>query len=220
MMPSKSQILAEMEVEYRKLKFLETLLYVSPTGYLSNSTPSLPSARSLSSIPQQQPIQYPITTSMTPPKSSHFYSSTTSTPISMIQTNEIKKIKKSPSHSIIRGSSSPTSSTDRPHQCNECGKTFRFKSNLFEHKSLHSSEQTYQYVCPFCSKSCRLKGNLKKHLQIHMGTAEQLEKFWKARFSRSSGRPRKVVSLSNSLPNSSESLKSLPSKDFLINVPN
>lgn len=77
----------------------------------------------------------------------------------------------------------------RPHQCMECLKRFRFKSNLFEHKTLH--QRTTPFVCPFCAKTCRLKGNLKKHLQIHVASAEQLEELWKARFSRSSGRPRK-----------------------------
>ncbi|KAI1710645.1 gastrula zinc finger protein XlCGF67.1 [Ditylenchus destructor] len=77
----------------------------------------------------------------------------------------------------------------RPHQCHGCGKRFRFKSNLFEHKSLHLKAHPFQ--CPFCGKTCRLKGNLKKHLQIHVNTVEDLEKLWKERFSRSSGRPRK-----------------------------
>ena len=76
----------------------------------------------------------------------------------------------------------------RPHQCSTCGKRFRFKSNLFEHKTLH--QPTTPYFCPFCSKACRLKGNLKKHLQTHVGT-EALEVLWKSKFSRSAGRPRK-----------------------------
>lgn len=87
-------------------------------------------------------------------------------------------------------------------------KRFRFKSNLFEHKSLHF--KVHAFYCPFCRKTCRLKGNflifklkknkfkiflgnLKKHLQIHVNTVEDLEKLWKERFSRSSGRPRKGV---------------------------
>lgn len=106
-----------------------------------------------------------------------------------------------PSFTVNSPSSSPsTSSVDsgveseddrRPHQCPECGKRFRFKSNLFEHKTLH--QQSTPYVCIFCNKSCRLKGNLKKHLQIHVSSSEALEALWKARFSRSSGRPRKQV---------------------------
>uniref|UniRef100_A0A914YG81 C2H2-type domain-containing protein n=1 Tax=Panagrolaimus superbus TaxID=310955 RepID=A0A914YG81_9BILA len=220
-MPLKSQILAEMEVEYQKLRFLENLLYTSPTGYLSNCTPSLQSSLSISlpSIPQPLP-QYPLPPSITP-TSSNIPSSTTSTPLLMTESNEVKKVKKSISPLVIPGPSSSSSLSDRPHQCNECGKRFKFKSNLFEHKSLHSSEQAYQYVCPFCSKSCRLKGNLKKHLQIHMGTADQLEKFWKVRFSRSSGRPRKVVvSPVQSFPVASESLKQSFLKDLLLDVTN
>jgi hypothetical protein len=79
----------------------------------------------------------------------------------------------------------------RPHPCHQCGKRFRFKSNLFEHKSLHQKTPNV-FSCPFCSKTCRLKGNLKKHLQTHVGTPEALERLWKERFSRSSGRPKKL----------------------------
>uniref|UniRef100_A0A915D1P0 C2H2-type domain-containing protein n=1 Tax=Ditylenchus dipsaci TaxID=166011 RepID=A0A915D1P0_9BILA len=58
-------------------------------------------------------------------------------------------------------SSSPTTSLyydqnekdKRPHGCKECGKRFRFKSNLFEHKSLH--QKTFPFMCPFCGKTCR-----------------------------------------------------------------
>lgn len=64
---------------------------------------------------------------------------------------------------------------DRPHQCNKCCKRFKHKSNLFEHKSIHLSKESFQYVCPFCSKICRLKGNLKKHLQVHLHSVVQLE---------------------------------------------
>uniref|UniRef100_A0A914HYL7 C2H2-type domain-containing protein n=1 Tax=Globodera rostochiensis TaxID=31243 RepID=A0A914HYL7_GLORO len=78
------------------------------------------------------------------------------------------------------------------HKCEQCQKAFRFKSNLFEHKSLHlGSSSRNPFVCPFCSKTCRLKGNLKKHLQVHVTSAEDLECLWKRSFSRNSGRPRK-----------------------------
>ncbi|CAD5220474.1 unnamed protein product [Bursaphelenchus okinawaensis] len=109
----------------------------------------------------------------------------------------------SPASTVIPSSSispvaSPSSSVDsgidgeddkRPHQCPECLKRFRFKSNLFEHKTLH--QRSTPFVCPFCSKTCRLKGNLKKHLQVHVNSSQELEELWKKRFSRSSGRPRK-----------------------------
>lgn len=51
----------------------------------------------------------------------------------------------------------------KTHRCNCCNKLFRFKSNLFEHKSLHSNKRM-PFLCPFCGKTCRLKGNLKKHV--------------------------------------------------------
>lgn len=47
---------------------------------------------------------------------------------------------------------------------------FSFKSNLFEHKSLHKG--THPYVCQLCGKTCRLRGNLKKHLKTHQKAGE------------------------------------------------
>jgi uncharacterized Zn-finger protein len=126
-------------------------------------------------------------------------------PVSPIEFPTITPIHSSTSSSPI--SSPSTSSIDsgleseddrRPHQCPECLKRFRFKSNLFEHKTLH--QHATPFVCPFCSKTCRLKGNLKKHLQVHVSSSEALEELWKARFSRSSGRPRKQLPTSQPPP--------------------
>ncbi|KAL3110048.1 hypothetical protein niasHT_015651 [Heterodera trifolii] len=90
------------------------------------------------------------------------------------------------------GKERPKDGKERVHKCDQCQKAFRFKSNLFEHKSLHlGSSSRNPFVCPFCSKTCRLKGNLKKHLQVHVTSAEDLECLWKRSFSRSSGRPSK-----------------------------
>nr|CAD2171783.1 unnamed protein product [Meloidogyne enterolobii] len=84
----------------------------------------------------------------------------------------------------------------RPHSCEYCQKSFRFKSNLFEHKSIHKSAcHRSTFICPFCTKTCRLKGNLKKHLQIHVKNVNELERLWKNYFSRQSGRPRKNAKL-------------------------
>ncbi|OUC44334.1 zinc finger, C2H2 type [Trichinella nativa] len=45
------------------------------------------------------------------------------------------------------------------------GGAFRFRSNLAEHRSVHTSLKPY--VCRFCGKSSRLKGNLTKHILKH-----------------------------------------------------
>lgn len=41
--------------------------------------------------------------------------------------------------------------------CETCGKAFRFRSNLAEHRSVHTAVKPY--VCKFCGKSSRLKGH-------------------------------------------------------------
>ncbi|KAH7716135.1 laterally symmetric protein 2 [Aphelenchoides avenae] len=79
---------------------------------------------------------------------------------------------------------------DRPHSCEFCGKHFRYRSNLFEHRTLHQSSRP-RFACPFCPRSCRLKGNLKKHMQLHVKSQEELEQVWKLYYYRGRGRPSK-----------------------------
>lgn len=55
--------------------------------------------------------------------------------------------------------------TDKAFICEICGKAFRFRSNLAEHRSVHTALKPY--VCKFCGKSSRLKGNLTKHILKH-----------------------------------------------------
>lgn len=55
--------------------------------------------------------------------------------------------------------------TDKAFICETCGKAFRFRSNLAEHRSVHTALKPY--VCKFCGKSSRLKGNLTKHILKH-----------------------------------------------------
>uniref|UniRef100_A0A8R1XRC2 C2H2-type domain-containing protein n=3 Tax=Onchocerca TaxID=6281 RepID=A0A8R1XRC2_ONCVO len=55
--------------------------------------------------------------------------------------------------------------SDKAFICEICGKAFRFRSNLAEHRSVHTALKPY--VCKFCGKSSRLKGNLTKHILKH-----------------------------------------------------
>uniref|UniRef100_A0A0N4ZYK8 C2H2-type domain-containing protein n=1 Tax=Parastrongyloides trichosuri TaxID=131310 RepID=A0A0N4ZYK8_PARTI len=57
------------------------------------------------------------------------------------------------------------SNTDKSFLCEICSKAFRFRSNLAEHRSVHSNLKPY--VCGWCGKSSRLKGNLTKHILKH-----------------------------------------------------
>lgn len=51
---------------------------------------------------------------------------------------------------------------DRPHVCDECGKGFKHKSNLHEHKLTHTNNQ--QHPCNLCFKYFSTKCNLKQHI--------------------------------------------------------
>uniref|UniRef100_A0A914L4Z7 C2H2-type domain-containing protein n=1 Tax=Meloidogyne incognita TaxID=6306 RepID=A0A914L4Z7_MELIC len=61
--------------------------------------------------------------------------------------------------------SSPNIPTTKAFICEICNKAFRFRSNLAEHRSVHTAVKPF--VCKFCGKSSRLKGNLTKHILKH-----------------------------------------------------
>ncbi|XP_054610677.1 zinc finger protein 316 [Dunckerocampus dactyliophorus] len=58
-------------------------------------------------------------------------------------------------------------SSDRPHHCLECGKTFRLISSLKKHIRIHTGEKPYP--CSVCGRRFRESGALKTHLRIHTG---------------------------------------------------
>lgn len=58
-----------------------------------------------------------------------------------------------------------TTASEKSFVCEICGKGFRFRSNLAEHRSVHTAVKPF--VCKFCGKSSRLKGNLTKHILKH-----------------------------------------------------
>ncbi|XP_058484034.1 zinc finger protein 70 [Solea solea] len=58
-------------------------------------------------------------------------------------------------------------SSDRPHHCLECGKTFRLISSLKKHIRIHTGEKPYP--CAVCGRRFRESGALKTHLRIHTG---------------------------------------------------
>lgn len=73
---------------------------------------------------------------------------------------------------------------DKSFVCEICGKAFRFRSNLAEHRSVHTAVKPF--VCKFCGKSSRLKGkffktyffdkilgNLTKHILKHHKTEQK-----------------------------------------------
>uniref|UniRef100_A0AC34QD68 C2H2-type domain-containing protein n=1 Tax=Panagrolaimus sp. JU765 TaxID=591449 RepID=A0AC34QD68_9BILA len=68
----------------------------------------------------------------------------------------------------------------RPHKCDDCGKKFRFHSNLVEHRTVHFDGNEHFFSCPHCPKKCRLKGNLKKHLHRHYNTQLEVDQAWQS----------------------------------------
>ncbi|XP_077345883.1 uncharacterized protein LOC143989572 [Lithobates pipiens] len=57
--------------------------------------------------------------------------------------------------------------TEKSFSCTECGKCFRFKSKLNQHKRSHTGEKPYS--CPECGKCFSQKSSLCTHQRLHTG---------------------------------------------------
>lgn len=59
----------------------------------------------------------------------------------------------------------PAQYKQRPHTCEECGKSFLLKHHLATHIRVHTGERPH--VCPECGKTFALKHCLSTHLLLH-----------------------------------------------------
>ncbi|KAG2468799.1 ZN420 protein, partial [Polypterus senegalus] len=74
-----------------------------------------------------------------------------------------EKCHKLPHHEIHQD----LHSEDKPHQCTECGKSFKVAKSLRYHMKIHTGEKPYQ--CKECGKSFILGTNLRYHMRNHTG---------------------------------------------------
>ncbi|XP_021078216.1 zinc finger protein with KRAB and SCAN domains 5 isoform X1 [Mus pahari] len=66
--------------------------------------------------------------------------------------------------SYVHKKSSPG---ERPHKCNECGKSFIQSAHLIQHRRIHTGEKPFR--CEECGKSYNQRVHLTQHHRVHTG---------------------------------------------------
>ncbi|CAH1173974.1 unnamed protein product [Phaedon cochleariae] len=63
------------------------------------------------------------------------------------------------------GSPRNSTSADAIHNCDYCGKKFRYQNNLEVHRRTHTGELPYK--CTVCDHACAQSSKLKRHMKLH-----------------------------------------------------
>ncbi|GFO36859.1 Zinc finger protein [Plakobranchus ocellatus] len=85
----------------------------------------------------------------------------------------------------------------RPHLCDKCGKAFKRRDALRQHKALHESKanRNLPHKCTTCGKAFRSMAHLKEHLVIHTSERPYLCQYCGAAFKTQAVQKRHILTL-------------------------
>ena len=75
-------------------------------------------------------------------------------------------------NSLIHSKHTPND--EKKHKCDVCGKGFSDKSQLNDHKNIHTGEKPYK--CKYCSYCSSSKGTWAMHQRSHFGQGRNYKK--------------------------------------------
>jgi len=59
----------------------------------------------------------------------------------------------------------------KPHQCENCSKSFSSSHQLAQHSRTHSGEKPYK--CSYCERSFKQLSHVQQHTRLHTGISNQ-----------------------------------------------
>ncbi|XP_076050998.1 uncharacterized protein LOC143031265 isoform X2 [Oratosquilla oratoria] len=104
--------------------------------------------------------------------------------------HNVTPVVKESSDQLVQPRDRKVHTSEKPHECKECGQRFTRLGNLKTHTRVHTGERPYE--CNECGQQFKEQGKLKMHIRIHTGERPHECKHCGQRFTQLGGLKRHI----------------------------